>query len=159
MGKIKKILACIDLSEYSWMTLDCAVELAKNADAQIIVLSVVNQRDISAVEMVNSYYPSSVFIETYIKDLKKDRHERLRQFIKNNFFDEKSRMSILIDTGVPAECILWTAEEEKADLIVMANKGKGNLSRMLFGSAAEKVFRHAPVPVVSVREKDRFKRK
>ena len=41
--------------------------------------------------------------------------------------------------------------------IKMANKGRGNLSRVLFGSAAEKVFRHSPVSVVSVRNKDTFK--
>jgi len=29
-------------------------------------------------------------------------------------------------------------------IIKMANKGRGNLSRVLFGSAAEKVFRHSP---------------
>ncbi|HKK00421.1 MAG TPA: universal stress protein [Desulfotignum sp.] len=41
-------------------------------------------------------------------------------------------------------------------IIKMANKGRGNLSRVLFGSAAEKVLRHSPVPVVSVRNTDTF---
>ncbi len=159
MKKIKKILACIDLSEYSFMTLDLALELAVGMQAQIIVYNVINQRDISSVQMVSSYYPNKIDIDNYIKDLRKDRHERLRQFIKNNFFDEKARMIISIDEGVPSECILKASQTQNADLVVMANKGRGNISRVLFGSAAEKVFRHSKVPVVSVRAKDRLGRK
>ncbi len=64
----------------------------------------------------------------------------------------------MVDTGIPYERILETADTKKADLIVIANKGRGNLSRVLFGSAAEKVFRHAKVPVVCVRDPEKFKR-
>ncbi|MFU8770301.1 MAG: universal stress protein, partial [Desulfotignum sp.] len=55
------------------------------------------------------------------------------------------------------ECILKTADAEDVDLIVIANKGRGNLARVLFGSAAEKVFRHSKVPVVCVRDPEKFK--
>jgi nucleotide-binding universal stress UspA family protein len=60
--------------------------------------------------------------------------------------------------GLPAEQILKTIETESVNLIVMANKGRGNISRFLFGSTAEKVFRHSVVPVVSVRDRKLFKR-
>ncbi|MCK5163673.1 MAG: universal stress protein [Desulfobacula sp.] len=158
MNKIKKILACIDLSQYSLMTLEYAVELAKGAEIQIIVFNVINQRDINGVEMVSNYFPNKISVEGYVKELKKDRHGMIKSMIKENFFDEKSMMSIKIDTGIPFESILNAVETENADLIVMANKGRGNISKVLFGSAAEKVFRHSPVPVVSVRDKTKFKR-
>jgi len=67
-------------------------------------------------------------------------------------------MSIKIEEGIPSEQILKTVETEGIDLIVMANKGRGNISRTLFGSVAEKVFRHSSVPVVSVRDRKKFKR-
>jgi len=158
MCKIKKILACVDFSEYSIMTLAYAVELAKGAQAQIIVFNVINQRDLNGVEMVSSFFPDKLDIDDYLKELKKDRHGKMKTMIRENFFDEKSRMSLKIDSGVPFECILKAVETEDIDLIVMANKGRGNISKVLFGSAAEKVFRHSPVPVVSVREKNKFKR-
>ena len=82
----------------------------------------------------------------------------MKAIIKENFFDEKSRMSMKIDVGIPFESILKAVETEDIDLVVMANKGRGNISRVLFGSAAEKVFRHSPVPVVSVRDKNKLKR-
>ncbi len=40
----------------------------------------------------------------------------------------------------------------------MANKGRSNLSRFMFGSTAEYVFRHTPAPLLSVRDKHIFKR-
>lgn len=160
--KIQHILACIDLSDYSLMTLEYAVELAKGADAKIIIINVINQKDITGVEMISSHFPgyfsTAINVDDYIKELKKERLENLKQLIKENFFNDKSMMSIKIVTGVPFEKILEAVETEKIDMVVMANKGRGNMERILFGSAAEKVFRHSPVPVVSVRERNRFKR-
>ncbi|MDA3787416.1 MAG: universal stress protein [Desulfobacula sp.] len=159
MSKIKKILACVDFSEYSLMTLEYAVELAKGTGIEIIVFNVINQRDINMVATVSHYAPYEIQVEGYIRDLKKDRHGKIKNIIKENFFDEKSKMAIKIDAGIPFECILKTIETEEIDLVIMSNKGRGNLSRVLFGSVAEKVFRHSPVPVVSVRDKNKFKRR
>lgn len=159
MGTIKTVLTCIDLSEYSMTTLEYALELVRGTPARVVVFNVINQRDLDGVVLVSRYYPDTVNMENYTAELKKDRDQRLRQFIKNHFFNDKSKMTIRIDTGVPYECILNAAKEENADLIVMANKGRGNLSRVFFGSAAEKVFRHSDIPVFSVRDKNKFKRR
>ncbi|MFA5903194.1 MAG: universal stress protein [Desulfobacula sp.] len=159
---IKKILACVDFSEYSPMVLEYAVELAKGTDTQILVFNVINQRDIAGAEMVFSYYPGSFAnvynTEDYVRDLKRERNDKIKQMVKESFFNEKSRMEIKIGIGIPFECILEAIETEHVDLVVMANKGRSNISRVLFGSTAEKVFRHSPVPVVSVRERAKFKR-
>ncbi len=158
MNKIKKILACIDLSSYSLMTLGYALNLAKGAEAQIVVLNVINQRDINGVEVVGTSFLVNINTGDYVRELKKKRTQSLKQLIKKSFFDEKSIMSVKIELGIPSECILKVSETEHVDLVVMANKGKGNLSRVLFGSTAEKVFRHSQVPVFSVRDKNKFKR-
>jgi nucleotide-binding universal stress UspA family protein len=158
MKSIDTILACIDLSEYSFMTLELALELSRGTGRQVIALNVINQRDIACVQTVERYYPDKINADEYIRELKKERSNRLKQFIKENFFDEKSRIRLEIDTGIPHERILDAAHKNNAQVIIMANKGRGNLSRFLFGSAAEKVFRHSPVPVISVRDRQTFKR-
>ncbi len=159
MNKINKILACIDFSPYSLMTLEYAVELAKGTGKQIIVFNVINQQDLDSIERVRSYYTGKINVDDYVKEIRKDRQKKIKTMIKEKFFDEKSMMSLKIDTGIPFECILKAIKEEEVDLVVMANKGRGNISKILFGSAAEKVFRHSPVPVVSVRDKNKFKRR
>lgn len=159
--KINKILACVDFSEYSDMVLAYASALAADPDMEIVVLNVINQRDINGIRMAVGYFPTQgpvmLSVDDCIKDWTKDRHNQLKQLIKEHFFDHKSKMHLLVDTGIPFECILKTAETENADLILIANKGRGNLSRVLFGSAAEKVFRHAKVPVVCVRDPEKFR--
>ena len=54
-----------------------------------------------------------------------------------------------IDLGDPSTRIVKAAE--KADVIVMATEGRTGLSHLLIGSVAEKVVRHSPIPVLTVR--------
>ncbi len=155
---MNKILACVDFSTYTPLVMEYAVELAKDSNSRILVYNVINQRDIHMVELISTYATQNLSAEEYIRDLKKERQTMIKELIKTHFFEEKSSMSYRIDEGIPSEQILNTAVKEDMDLIVMANKGRGNLSRVLFGSAAEKVFRHSRIPVVSVRDRENFKR-
>ena len=53
--------------------------------------------------------------------------------------------------GDPAEGILNIAEETKADLIVVGNKGMTGARRFLLGSVPNKISHHAPCSVMVVR--------
>jgi nucleotide-binding universal stress UspA family protein len=53
--------------------------------------------------------------------------------------------------GDPADAILDVAEETKADLVVVGNKGMTGAKRFLLGSVPNKVSHHAPCSVYIVR--------
>jgi nucleotide-binding universal stress UspA family protein len=54
-------------------------------------------------------------------------------------------------TGQAAHEILESARAAVVDLIAMTTHGTGGLGRLLFGSVADEVLRHAPCPVLLVR--------
>jgi nucleotide-binding universal stress UspA family protein len=53
--------------------------------------------------------------------------------------------------GDAAEALLSVAEEERADVIVVGNKGMHGSRRFLLGSVPDKVSHHAPCSVLIVR--------
>ena len=55
--------------------------------------------------------------------------------------------------GPPAAAIVEAARVGHADLIVMTTHGRSGLGRLVFGSVADSVLRHAPCPVLLVRVK------
>jgi nucleotide-binding universal stress UspA family protein len=54
--------------------------------------------------------------------------------------------------GAAATAILAAAKSFGADLIAMSTHGRSGLGRLLFGSVAEQVLRHADVPVFLMRQ-------
>lgn len=53
--------------------------------------------------------------------------------------------------GEAAPEILWLAQEIRCAFIVMGTQGQTGMARLLMGSVAEHVVRHAPCPVVTVK--------
>ena len=52
--------------------------------------------------------------------------------------------------GAAADVIYQTAASTRANLIVISTHGHGGLGRWLYGSVADEVLRHVPVPVLLV---------
>ena len=67
------------------------------------------------------------------------------------------KASVAVLVGNPAEEIVGYAKTEKADLIVMASRGKSGFNRWDMGNVADKVIRATDVTVVLVKPKAGFK--
>ena len=67
---------------------------------------------------------------------------------------DELRVNRVTATGYAAEEILAHAIEEGIDLIVMSTHGRTGLSKLFYGSVAEKVLRNAPCAVMVVRPEE-----
>lgn len=152
MIQLNKILACVDLSEYSKNTMEYAVALARGMMAEIYVLNVINARELEAIKLAASHYPGEINLDDYINRTKADRFRRIQELISEHFEPDSTKITNLVEIGVPFRSILEVIDREKIDVVVQGNKGRGNAIGTLFGSHAEKVFRHSPVPVFSIRK-------
>ena len=150
MEGVKTILAAIDFSQYSPQVLRFASALALDLQAELVIVNVINQRDVNAVEMVERDFPS-LSLEKYIQTIYSERLRLIDKLVAEEAVNENLPKKQLVRVGVPFREILKTIEEEKADILVMGTRGRGNIAGVLFGSTAEKVFRRCPVPLVSVR--------
>lgn len=157
MKEINRVMACIDLSDYSEMTIEHALTIV-GGQSEILLFNVINSRDIEYLSDASTHYSGKFDVEKYVERLQAERHQELFEIINKKFIADKAKMRILIHVGVPFDAILKAIETEKVDLVVIASKGRSNLLGTLFGSNAEKVFRHSPVPVLSVRSRERFSR-
>ncbi len=163
MNQFKRILVCIDLSEYSKENIAYAVEFTGTSDAEILLYNVINQRDVDAVEKVEKMFPDNINIDNnhrvnvkrYVENVTAERYKEMKNLVETHFPDIKNSFSYLVGVGYPFEEILNTVVQKKVDIVFIGTKGRGNLSRTLLGSNAEKVFRHSPVPVVSIRNRNR----
>lgn len=158
MKEINKVMACIDLSDYSKMTVEYTLAIVRGLKAEILLFNVINNRDIDSLETASPHFPKEFNVDSYIARVKAERHQLIQEMLDKHFLKDKERMKIVIHVGIPFDAILKAIERENIDLVVIASKGKSNLLGTLYGSNAEKVFRHSPVPVLSVRSRERFSR-
>jgi nucleotide-binding universal stress UspA family protein len=153
MRGIRKVLAAIDLSDYSRETMELALEIAHATGAELIVVNVLNQRDIEAMEKVAEQI-SHLSTEEYFRHREQDRERRLEELL-DRYGGANSGLDVrtIVLRGIPFKRIMELIQDFEVDLVVMGAKGRTNLADVLFGSTAEKVFRHSPVPVLNVRHR------
>ncbi len=150
MKRIRKIMVAYDFSDYSKEALVFASELADELKSDLMVVNVINQREVDAVKRAEME-AVSFSADQFIKDRKKDRLEQINQIIEE-ISAKHLPVEIKIKTGVPFRELIQAAKDGGVDLVVMGRKGRSNLAGIFFGTTAEKMFRHCPVPLLSLRE-------
>ena len=144
--KIKKILWPTDFSKASLKALDAAIELADQFSAEILAVNIIG-------EIPAAYgYPGagSFNVAMYQEELEKNNKERLRETLDQNI-KKNIKTSTKVLHGREADEIVKAADENQADLIVISTHGFTGLKRLLLGSVAEAVIRHADQPVLTIR--------
>jgi nucleotide-binding universal stress UspA family protein len=141
----KRILVPCDFSEPSRAALGYAAALARTFNASVILLHVVEPVQPGfLIEGVVSRQTQGLIRERAGQEL----HRLAKQLASGVCADRP-----LVKAGKPWEVIESIASRTAADLIVMGTHGYTGLKHAALGSVAERVVRHAPCPVLTVRAK------
>jgi nucleotide-binding universal stress UspA family protein len=91
-------------------------------------------------------------IGQYRKEIERQAQTQLDEILAQRIPADMSASKSLREGEDPAEMIVKAAQEDHADLIVIATHGQSGWKKFVCGSVAEKVVRLASCPVVTVRE-------
>jgi nucleotide-binding universal stress UspA family protein len=140
----KNILFPVDVSEKdSWQaSLQAVVEYAQAFKSKLHVMMVISD---SSMNLVRQFFPKGS-VDTLVDETKK----ALKAFVDENIPKEIDVQRI-IAKGPVYECIIKTADEINADLIVM-QAHRPELKDYLLGPNAAKVVRHSKRSVLVVRD-------
>lgn len=130
------ILHTTDFSEASRPALGLARDLARDHDATLFVVHIVD----------SAMGRSEVGVIGSTLDQVRSRVEQLVASLQRG--DSALKVQGRVEEGLPTDAILDLAKELRADLIVMGSHGRTGVGRVLVGSVAERVARSAPCPVL-----------
>lgn len=141
MAPIRTLVCAIDFSADSQQALRTALALAHHGPVHVVALHV--------IELVLAHASAIAHGDDR---LRAESATALRLFVEAEWkrAGVDATFGVQIRIGVPEREILACARDCGADLIVTGTRGVGGVTRLFFGSVAEKVLRRAHVPVMAV---------
>ncbi len=148
MPSIRQILVPVDFSEPSRVAFDYAADLARVLGASLDVLHVWEPPSfIPTVNVMGATGTNLSLLELIEQNAERALKELVSAAAERGISVRASRA----EAGTPAHTITEAAKNGHYDLVVIGTRGRTGLSRAFIGSVAERVVRHAPCPVLSVR--------
>jgi len=139
MANYLKIAVAIDFSEQSLKALDRASQLAKEHNAILQLVNVIDTKSFGAV---------SAYDLKYAEELKKENILKMEKLEKEALQTGVKEVESIVETGSPKGIL---TQLPQVDLIVCGATGLNRMEKMMLGSVAEKVVRHALCDVLIVR--------
>lgn len=139
---IQRLLVPVDFSDEALPLLRLARRLAASYGAFLDVLHVIKPLPFAVT------FASPMTIHDLVPDAEQRSRARLEAlFAEAGGAEDAPPVAFHVLEGHPARAIVRTAEEQQADLIVVAPRRLGSVEHALLGSVAEHVVRTAPCPV------------
>jgi nucleotide-binding universal stress UspA family protein len=146
--EIRNILVPTDFSDCSEHALTQALDLAERFDATVHVLHVINELDPDWYGLDDAQ-ERAVELRQQIKQKAREHLQDLTPDDPNVEVNAKVSLQLSFDV---AGTINEYIHERDIDLTVMGTHGRSTLERLMLGNVANKLVRHAPCPVITVRE-------
>ncbi len=144
--KIRRVLVPVDFSDHSQNALRYAVAFASQFGAELILVHIVEQ-------MV---YPGDwMYPPLASSDFATEKREQILERLKQLSAGVGVKARQIVRLGRAWQEVVEIAKEQKADILIIATHGYTGLKHVLLGSVAEKIVRHAPCPVLTVRPEER----
>ena len=140
MIEMKKILLAYDGSEAADKAYRHALDLADKYGAELKVLAVASPPE----------FAEDVETEAILENAQ-EHYEKQFGPLKEQATARGFQPHFEITVGHPAEQIIYHAEQDEVDLIVMGHRGKTFLQRWLLGSVTKRVISYAHCTVLVVR--------
>ena len=141
-----KILVTTDGSQQSSKTIEEAAKLALAMNAEVTVLSVIENAD-------NMNYASNVPQDVMAK-LKKEQasfYDNAAETAKKALESKGINVKTVVKKGSPVENICTLAEEEKHDLIIVGRRRLSKFQGFFLGSVSNKVLQYAKTNVMVIK--------
>jgi nucleotide-binding universal stress UspA family protein len=143
----KKILYPTDFSDVSKKALDYIKQLKEAGTNQVVVLHVIDEREIEHIAHLAELNVSIAELEKRREAYAREEMKAIEAELKKSGFVVKTR----IEKGIPFRDILKAEKEEDVSVVVIGSHGKSCVTEMLLGSVSEKVVRKSSKPVLVVR--------
>lgn len=139
---MENFLIPVDFSDASAAALRYAFELNKHYFAKLHVLHIFDVPFVAASESDAGYLQ--------YESLKKSFEEETWNFIHANKGEYHYDMEVAVTSGGHYQSIVNYAKDNKIQLILLGNKGKGGFRKWFFGSVTTYLLRHTTFPVIAV---------
>ena len=145
MENVDRILCPTDFSKPSYEAIRVASDLASQFSAELVLVHVLTPSN-----NLPPYALANINWSSFLKRIKEQAERSIEQ-VAHTKVPEDVHLRTKIVEGGAADEIVKTANDEHADMIVIATHGNTGIKHLVFGSVAEKVVRHASCPVLTVR--------
>lgn len=168
--KLEKILVGCDFSPDSKLAFDYSLSLAQEYQAEIYLTHIIKETEhieLTASEYMNVvpdnyvHWRNADYLEIQQKVTSENREnvKELREKLKGQLFNmlpaeckNWCTPHITLLSGEPFKELIKCAKEQKVDLIVLGIRGHTLWENLMVGSTTDRVIRHAPCPVLAVRQ-------
>lgn len=146
MKRIRRILHATDYSEASERAFQEAVKLAKQNDAELWVVHVIEAVPYAIGE---EYGGPDLYLR--LEEATKQKSQASMNKLMQRLQRLKVKAKSLLLKGTADQQIVKAANSKKVDMIVIGTHGRTGLTKLFMGSVAGKVVSTALCPVLTVR--------
>ncbi len=140
---MKKIIVPTDFSLNADKALHFAVQIAKQAKAEIIL--------VHACDLIDSPFKDNQTLYKEHNQTITDKSNKNLSLLKRGIeATEKLSINIKLYKGTVTDTILQASEEHLANLVIMGTLGKAGLHEKIFGSKTAQIIGETNVPLIAV---------